>query len=60
MLLTTREWRDFLGTLVTCLFHDHTGFRIPRWPVVLASALTNQTIITQMIEKSEIPGLQEY
>lgn len=47
-----------LGTLVTSLFHDHTRFRIPRRPVVLASALTNHTILAQMIEKSEIAGLQ--
>lgn len=47
-----------LGTLVTSLFHDHTRFRIPRRPVVLASALTDHTILAQMIEKSEISGLQ--
>jgi len=46
-----------LGTLITRYFHDHTKLRIPRAPVVLASAQTNQTAIAQMIESSAIPGL---
>lgn len=49
-----------LGTLVISFFHDHTRFRIPRPSVVLAFAQTNQTIIAQMIEKSELSGLQEH
>jgi hypothetical protein len=46
-----------LGTLITRYFHDHTKLRIPRAPIVLASAQTNQTAIAQMIESSAIPGL---
>lgn len=49
-----------LGTLITSLFHDHTRFRIPRQPVVLAFAQTDHATIAQMIEKSEIPGLLRY
>ncbi|GHO45851.1 DUF6022 family protein [Ktedonospora formicarum] len=55
-----QEQTEDLGALVTCLFHDHSSFRIPRRPVVLSSILINQSVIAQMIEKSAIPGLQQY
>jgi hypothetical protein len=45
-----------LGTLITRYFHDHTRLRIPRPPVVLACAQTNQTVIAQMVERSAISG----
>jgi uncharacterized protein DUF6022 len=48
-----------LGTLITHFFHDHTKLRIPRPSTVLALTQTNQTVIAQMIEQSEIPGLLE-
>ncbi|GCE11547.1 DUF6022 family protein [Tengunoibacter tsumagoiensis] len=49
-----QQQTEDLGTLVTSFFHDHTRFRIPRQPVILASTLTDHTIIAQMIEKSAI------
>jgi hypothetical protein len=46
-----------LGSLITRYFHDHTQLRIPRPPMVLAYAQTNQTTIAQKVEASTIPGL---
>ncbi len=50
------DGRD-LGTLVIRFFHDHTHLRIPRAPIILPLAQTNQTAIAQMVESSRIPGL---
>jgi hypothetical protein len=40
---------EALGTLVTCLFHDHSQLRIPRAPRVFALEETNPTAIAQAI-----------
>ena len=52
------ENEDVLGTLLTCYFHDHTQFCIPRSPLVLASDQINPIIIALMVERSAFPGLQ--
>ncbi|WP_157507571.1 DUF6022 family protein [Ktedonobacter racemifer] len=45
-----QENEDILGTLLICYFHDHTQFRIPRSPLMLASEQTNHIVIALMVE----------
>jgi hypothetical protein len=53
-----QENEGILGPLLTCYFHDHTRFRIPRSPRVVASEQTNHIVIALMVERSAFPGLQ--
>jgi Family of unknown function (DUF6022) len=41
-----------LGTLVVCLFHDHTTFRLPQAPSVLALTESYESSIVKAISKA--------
>ncbi|HXV98187.1 MAG TPA: DUF6022 family protein [Anaerolineae bacterium] len=42
---------EALGTIVTIVFHDHTQFRIPRQPQIIALAETSQQAVVEALSR---------
>ncbi len=38
-----------IGTIVTIIFHDHTQFRLPRQPQIIALAQTSKDAVVEVL-----------
>ncbi|HEY9669453.1 MAG TPA: DUF6022 family protein, partial [Coleofasciculaceae cyanobacterium] len=51
-----------IGTIVTIIFHDHTQFRLPRQPQIIALAQTSKDAIVDVLSarSTDFKNAQEF